>query len=76
MWELTRTNGKGQGCSNPDLMHPFLGVYDGQGDIASLLTTDTGDAGRSRHVARRFFQLYFHDKYCYLYIIEWTTVPL
>ena len=54
---------------------PFLGMYDGQEDIASLLTTDTGDAGTSPHVAR-FFQLYFHDKYCYLYIIEWTTVPL
>ena len=29
---------------------------DGQGDIASLLTTDTGDEGTSPHVARRFFQ--------------------
>ena len=27
-----------------------------QGDIASLLTTDTGDAGSSPHVARRFYQ--------------------
>ena len=32
------------------------GVYDGQGDIASLLTIDTGDAGTCPHVARRFFQ--------------------
>ena len=43
-------NGKRQGCLTPDLMHPFLGMYDGldgQGDIASLLTTDTGDAGTS-----------------------------
>ena len=39
-------------------MHPFLGMYDGRGDIAFLLTTDTGDAGTSPHVARRFFQWY------------------
>ena len=45
-------------------------VYDGRGDIASLLTTDTGDAGTSPHVARKFFQWYFHDKYCYLYIVD------
>ena len=48
--------GKDSVALTPDLMHPFLGVYDGQGDIASLLTTDTGDAGTSPHVARRFFQ--------------------
>ena len=39
-------------------MHPFLGMYEGWGDIAFLLTTDTGDAGTSPHVARRFFQWY------------------
>ena len=39
-------------------MHPFLGMYYGRGDIAFLLTTDTGDAGTSPHVARRFFQWY------------------
>ena len=39
----------------PDLMHPFLGMYDGRGYIAFLLSTDTGDAGTSPHVARRFF---------------------
>ena len=39
-------------------MHPLLGMYDGRGDIAFLLTTDTGDAGTSPHVARRLFQWY------------------
>ena len=39
-------------------MHPLLGMYDGRGDIAFLLTSDTGDAGTSPHVARRFFQWY------------------
>ena len=47
-----------QCCLTPDLMHPFLGMYDGRGDIAFLLTSDTGDAGTSPHVARRFFQWY------------------
>ena len=37
-------------------MHPFLGMHDGLEDKACLLTTDTGDAGSSPHVARRFFQ--------------------
>ena len=36
-------------------MHPFLGMHDGRGDIACLLAADTGDAGTSPHVARRFF---------------------
>ena len=34
----------------------FLGMHDGLEDKAGLLTTDTGDAGSSPHVARRFFQ--------------------
>ena len=33
-------------------------MYDGRGDKAFLLTSDTGDAGTSPHVARRFFQWY------------------
>ena len=37
-------------------MQPFLGMHNGQEDIACLLTTDTGDAGSSPHVARRFFE--------------------
>ena len=36
-------------------MHPFLGVYEGQGDKASLLTTDTGDAGTSPMLPEGFF---------------------
>ena len=43
------------------MMHPFLGMYDGQVKgipIAFLLTSDTGDAGTSPHVARRFLHLY------------------
>ena len=36
----------------------FLGMHDGRGDIAFLLTSDTGNAGTSPHVARRFFQWY------------------
>ena len=35
-----------------------MGMYDGLGDIAYLLTTDTGDAGSNPHVAIRFFQGY------------------
>ena len=34
----------------------FLGMPDGLEDKACLLTTDTGDAGSSPHVARGFFQ--------------------
>ena len=36
-------------------MHPFLGMYDGRGDIAILLTTDTGDAGTSPHEKLIFY---------------------
>ena len=50
------TNGKRQCCLTLGLMHPFLGMHDGLEDKACLLTTDTGDAGSSPHVARRFFQ--------------------
>ena len=40
-----------------EMLYPH-GMHDGRGDIAFLLTTDTGDAGTSPHVARRFFQWY------------------
>ena len=42
-------------------------MHDGLEDKACLLTTDTGDAGSSPHVARRVFSMMFHDKYCYIY---------
>ena len=43
-----------------EMLYPLdgRGMYDGRGDIAFLLTSDTGDAGTSPHVARRFFQWY------------------
>ena len=40
----------------------FLGMHDGLGDIACLLTTDTGDAGSSPHVAREVFSMMFDDE--------------
>ena len=46
----------------------FLGMHDGLEDIAFLLTTDTGDAGSSPHVARWFLQWCSMTKYCYIYI--------
>ena len=55
MWELTLDEWEKTCCLTPDLMHPFLGMYDGLEHIAFLLTSDTGDAGTSPHVARRFF---------------------
>ena len=48
-----------QKCYIPStIIHPQKRMYDGRGDIAFLLTTDTGDACTSPHVARRFFQWY------------------
>ena len=56
-------------------MHPFLGMDDGLEDIACLLTTDTGDAGSSPHVARWFFSMMFHDKILlYIYIYKFLTI--
>ena len=37
----------------------FLGMHDG---LEDSMTTDTGDAGSSPHVARWFFSMMFHDK--------------
>ena len=55
MWELTLDEWEKTVLLNSWLDASFLGMHDGRGDIAFLLTTDTGDAGTSPHVARRFF---------------------
>ena len=68
------TNGKRQCCLTLGLMHPFLGMHDGLEDKACLLTTDTGDAGSSPHVARRFFQWCSMTNIAIYIINKWTTV--
>ena len=58
MWELTLDEWEKTVLLYSWLDASFFGMYDGRGDIAFLLTSDTGDAGTSPHVARRFFQWY------------------
>ena len=75
MWELTLGEWEKTVLLNSWLDASFLGMHYGLKDIAYLLTTDTGDAGSSPHVARWFFQWCSMTKYCYIYIInKWTTL--
>ena len=55
-------------------MHAFLGMHDGLEDIAFLLTTDTGDAGSSPHVARYFFNDIPWQTIAIYTINKWATV--